>query len=331
MRFALLNIQVQFHPPFKNSTSPKIDGGGRIVIGQDLDTMEGLFSDLQSYEGDIADFMLMEGLMTVDDAINYVNCRPFDSKYDALYDFKSKRDLFSVFGKTKFQYVTMYEICKEADDVMMIYTVPLAFEESRKFCLDFGGNLLVPKNEIENNRTFEMLKNFSTICLGTFSTAYWYGIKGDIDSGVWSNTFNENPITWDSFAYNWNLVTDDRKCVSAGGVNYALQWFSSPCSSTACPVCNFESYPKVRIRGLCSNSRFEHSFVLHSNQQGMWSFEGLYRTRIFYNGTHWIMINRDNKKMVATMLQGDDKVLPLGYHHWKFMGDVCASNVRISN
>lgn len=324
-------LQVLSRPSTKAASSPAISGAGRLVFGQELDSMEGLFSVTQSFEGDMTDVMIMDGLITIDDAQQYISCQQMKLNIKTLYSFQHDLDMFKSNGSTQIGEIPTREICNATNSYLLMYPVTIMYDEARQFCATFNGSLLVPENEFENNIIFYRFKKFTLDgekCIGSSATAFWYGIKGNLSDGLWYKTEDGVPLQWHRMTKNWDEVSVGRQCVAAGGVNYPLEWFASACTITACPICKFYKHSAINIKGLCSDSRFETHLTLNTMKDGFWSFEGTYRTSIMYNGSHWVMKNRDDFRILGTLLHGDYKYLPLGNRLWQFVGDTCSETVN---
>lgn len=162
---------------------------------------------------------------------------------------------------------------------------------------------------------------FSKSCQDVWQALYWVGARGDVDSEQWLSLDEGQPLAWHNLSLSVSSVTQQYQCIMAGGPLHPYEWYHAPCSVSTCVVCNFTTYPKIHMRGLCRSSLFDRSMYLHDYFNDQPLFDGAVHSRVAWVDGSWVIKSRLYPDLRARML--DEVDYPVGLHKWVVEGDKC--------
>ena len=300
----------------------KIQGGGRLVIGQDLDYLEGGFSISQTFHGYIADYQIYSEDLLRNDVNSFINCRKLRGNLQPIIYFAENMTSLSIEGDTELFIEQSSDICSPINDVALLFPEKRTFDESMVWCESLKGTLYLPKNKNDNIKTFDTFNVFDEQCVDSWGTLYWLGVKGDLQSKKWIDLESNSSPIWSNFSAGWNEPSESSQCACVGGKNFPYQWFSAPCETQMCALCKFPLYPKFRIRGLCKKSLVDKTMYIYRYRNGKPSLDGEYHSSIFWDGKGWVLGNRRHLSVTGKM--NDLKFnYPFGTRDWLIMEDTC--------
>ena len=313
-------VQRQTYQGFRNLY---IMEGGKLVFGQELDNeVDGGFSIVQSFSGELASLAVINDTITEEDAIAYTLCEKLNLPYPKIFDFAENIDEFEVRGSVTIFNLTKKELCQYRSHYWIYVLSLLQYDEAIQYCNSIRGQLFYPSNhEVENM----VLKNFSQVagsCQGSFSTELWYSIVGDLENKDWVIESTGLKPNYTNFAIYWKQVIPGFNCTTIGVTSFDNQWFRTPCNKTACSICTFDENPHIDIKGLCRQSSIEKQLYLSGLVNLKWSYSGNYKTRLIWNETHWLMYTAIGQTKYV-MQEDRWTSLPLGRHKWKVFSDRC--------
>ncbi|XP_071526299.1 uncharacterized protein [Panulirus ornatus] len=314
--------------PAEGGRELAVHGGGRLVLGQDLDSLEGGFNDRQSVHGNVADFILLPQALHHSYLKDYVKCQPPETDLEAILYFGDDLSAFELKGSINVSVISLDTICRYEPHTQILLPQKLNFFDSRAVCAKLGGTLAVPTNREENEKILDEFIEFSVECTDSYGTMYWLGIKGHLDTGEWIAIRENKSITWNNFFANYEKVRQGQQCVSVGGINFPYYWYSTNCAYIVCPLCNFTTTPAVTLRGLCKNSLIDRKFFIKGYKDGKPLFQGPIYTSIYWNNDTalWTLTSRRHENLMGHMETKFRTEYPLGVHTWVITGDKCSAN-----
>lgn len=303
----------------------QVRGGGRLVMGQDIDSLEGSLNVRQAMHGDVADFILYPYAFDSEALMSYVKCGQLESNsVKTIFSFNTMTK-FKVLGSTRVSQISLDDICNQEFGTMIMIAEKMNFQSSYTLCSKIKGRLAVPETAEENAKIFDEFLIFNDLCVDAYGTLYWLGIKGDLVSGQWLVLPEKNPLGWSNLVSGFDEVKATQQCASVGGADFPLDWFSTPCDYLSCPLCTFPHTPAFRVRGLCSDSLIDQTLYLRDYKNDKIQFHGPYYTVIewdLFNMT-WKLTSRGHEDLSGYMVLERPGDIPVGVHTWDFSGDNC--------
>lgn len=303
------------------NTGSIIDSGGRFIIGQELDTVNGTFSMVQVFIGEMADFFISDVAMSVQDAQSYISCSPMENVYPVLYDFGEQFDRFQHRGNIEVYNRSKSEVCFKHRVSSLLYPELLEYYDGKKYCNKMGGSAFFPVSIYEENQLVYNYRAYMNQCIGTYSTQFWYGVVTNDNFTAWVSEKEGLPIQYSFFNEEFADPSSSHRCISSSLNLYRL-WYRTPCTRTACVICQFPNIPEIRILGLCDVSQLERKLYLDQISNDKWTYVGLFRTRLRWANQTWTLYNNDGAAAL-TMTETRWTSVPLGLHEWTVVSDRC--------
>lgn len=299
-----------------------IQGGGRLVLGQDLDSEEGDFSLEQILACEIADFVIYDVVLTADEMKSFMSCKnsiPFEP---IIYVDREMTTLQAV-GDTDVSTIPERELCVKDSGHNILFPERVTFKDSVAWCGMLKGKVVLPANQEENIRVYDKFLPFRDACVDSWRTLYYFGAIRNTTTDKWTSYYDGNPIAWENFDVQWNKISNNYGCAAVASLNMKYTWYAIPCESAMCSACNFTSPPKFLIRGLCKTSLLDRTYYLNDYYNGRPLFEGEEHGRIFWNNGTWELRSRRHSGLFATMEVKNSKAYPFGRKTWAIFGDKC--------
>ncbi|XP_047495013.1 uncharacterized protein LOC125043107 [Penaeus chinensis] len=301
-----------------------ITGGGRLVFGQELDSLDGGFDINQSLDGQLVDLRIYDVALTVEEMRNFVECDAEKISHTPILTLDS--DVLEVKGSTLLSRRPEEEVCQNKPYRTMFFPESRSKDEASLWCRMFKGSLSVPSNAEENKSIRDAISStFKTQCTNCYGCRYWLGMKGDPASGAWIRDSDGETVSWINGKYQ--RPTNHAQCMTASVPNFPYAWLQTPCNLYFCTLCIFSSTPKVRLLGLCKTSLFDSQLHLHGYANGRPRFNGLKHTAIEWSNGTWVMTSRLQEGLNASMEMSSLGDYPLGLHRWHVRGDKCRERV----
>ncbi|KAG7155932.1 Neuronal pentraxin-2-like 2 [Homarus americanus] len=302
----------------------QVQGGGRLIIGQEQDGKEGKYDITQAMDGEIADYKFYNVLLTPEELLNFTTCAgPLPATTPPLLTLDDSR--LEIKGPTAKTNISEEEICQNLTSYLLLIPEKVEFQESITTCNKLRGTLALPKNAVENINIIEQFQHFSSRCEDTYACLYWAGTKGILSTGHWVQLTNNEPVAWHNFHNPSQTPHEIYQCVAIASGNPSYRWLATPCVdyTTSCSLCNFTSHPLLRLRGLCQSSLFDRELYLNDYEKERPKFDGAKHSRVVWNSTSWVMISRLYLELRAVMHADTPDTYPIGLHNWTISGDKC--------
>lgn len=305
----------------------QVRGGGRLVVGQDIDNEEGGFSLQQVFVGEMAHYQLFRRALSREDVEAFVECmddiphQPILSLNDSVLENKGV-----VMAR-----ISAFEVCEKGVNFLVMFPFLVTWDAASALCQKMKGALSLPQTQEENKMVFDRFQHFSKKCQSNWSALYWLGVKGNVTSSQWIREGDGEVVSWHNAIVGWDKPTKTFQCMAAGDAQFPYHWYSASCSETICTICNNTSPPRVRLRGLCATSHFDSIFYVHGYTNQNPNFEGEVSSRIVWDGDTWVMSSLQYDNAVAKMETRRVNSLPLGLHVWSIQGDKCGNEEVSSN
>lgn len=302
-----------------------VRGGGRLVLGQDLDSEDGGFSIEQVLACEIADFAIYNTILTMDEIRSFMACRNRIPYEPIIYVDQAMTTLRAV-GETEITTILEEKICAKSSGYNLLFPERVGFTESVSWCEMLKGTLVLPANKKENEEIYDKFFPFRDVCTDSWRTFYYFGTTRNVTTDKWFNYRDGSPILWENFDVQWNMMSSDYECAGVGNHLFMYTWFAIPCASSMCSACNFTAAPKLRIRGLCETSILDRSYYLNDYYNRRPLFDGETHSRIQWSNRSWELTSRRHRDLSAQMITKNPKLYPLGLQTWIISGDKCTQD-----
>ena len=307
------------------SNESELFHGGRFVIGQELDSEEGKFSDIQSFHGEMSEMFMSNASISDEDALAYISCKPLSRNYATLYDFNNQFDKFLVNGAIDIFYEDRYYTCAFTDRQLVLSQDLAEFTASQEKCSRFGGSLYFPKSKQDELFTLRRLAGLLEYCNSHYSSDLWYGVVANATLNAWVSDSHNQILPYLNFHRRWGDISGTRHCTAVQTKYAEITWFSAECNRTACSICSFKKSVAINVIGLCEISFIETTLYLEDVFLLKWRFLGYFYTQLYWNGSRWLLENAfENTKLVMNDQRWTS--IPLGRHSWSNFGDRCRQN-----
>ena len=320
----------------KNSKEPlKISKGGNLVIGQEQDKFRGGFNRLETISGVIVDMFLSDKILDQAFINDYLNCKVLYPK-EYLVSFEDIRSDFDIFEDTEIIDKKTNEICLEKEMNLIFLPDSVSFSTAEEFCHAMNGTLPVPLNKKQN----EFIYHNSNTCkkMGLLKT--WIGIKSNRDGDT-------EPYHYLSKKH-LNFSSWEKPLIRVNDVNCALAflgqdlnrfningWHLTSCEDSLCMSCSFTDQAVLRTRGICEESNFDRSFIVHGYFNDKMFFSGEYSSTIRWEMKldkndnergFWLLEVGGKNNTFAEMDMVSEFDYPIGIHTWKSVGGNCKTD-----
>ena len=300
----------------------KITGGGRLIIGQELDSISGSLSRSQIFIGKLADTFISNESIGLEKAISYTNCNSWSTNFTTLYDFNKNFDKLRQVGHLEVNSVGVSQICYDKGSLLIPFL--MTFKESLEVCNSLNESLFLADSNREHEQISSRYRHQNALCYGTYSTSYWIGLVGDLNSKKWLSISDGKEMAYHNFDSSYSSVTDQFSCVSSGLVYNSL-WYGTRCSELACPLCTFSRITTLRILGLCEKTMFERKLYLGGIENMKLKFYGWYFTKLFYTEDETWKITSNLGNFSLSKADTAGSILPTGRSNWTSEGDECST------
>ena len=301
-----------------------------MVVGQDLDNIDGGFSISQTFHGYLADYQIYDIALLRPAMSDFINCNDISAIYLPLINLNENMTTLTLKGDTDVFLESDTEICNSESQVLLLFPEKKNFKDSVSWCSTLKGALYLPNSNKDNKKSFETFEVFHDECVDSWGTLYWLGIKMSSYNNKWAKLEDGSSLKYDNFTVGWNNPSEEYQCASVGGKTFPYQWFSAPCDTNMCALCKFNIHPKLRVRGLCKSSLIDRTLFIYRYRNGRPALDGAYYSSIFWDGQEWVLGNRRYLYLMGQMsdIRSD---YPIGIHNWIVYGDKCDKQSVSSN
>ncbi|XP_066965860.1 uncharacterized protein [Macrobrachium rosenbergii] len=321
----VLNATAPFFRKANDSEAIKIAGGGRLVLGSDLDSAEGDFSLLQVAKGEIANFLFYDAFLEPQALIDFASCQTKIEGLEPLYQFSSSWPISELRGKAERYSAPVETVCRthKASHFIILFPHKMTFSEASQWCEVFEGSLEVPESREEHRESVDLAEKFVEECTSACQGIYWLGLRGNVSSQTWLRTDTGETPPWQNFMKNEPIV-GSWTCAAVQRAAFGGSWTRSLCDYATCPICRYEQLPTLRLLGLCSSSEFDSFYALRHGRDGRPEFIGHFSTIIRFSGEKWRMtLTSTESGILALSDPGPLHGYPIGRRRWTIAGDRC--------
>lgn len=299
----------------------EVKGGGRLVLGRNLGSVDGDFNAFELLDGEVADYRIYDVAFGSEQLKEWVECKTLDFFNAPLISFGDGK--LKAVGAVKLDDIAISDLCAGSiADFSLLFTEKMDFERARTWCEIIGGHLALPKSKYENEKIWNATVRHKDKCSSSWTYLTWLGVVGDPQTLEWRGLLDNESLAFSDFLPIYRSVSEQYQCVAT--VSHSrYSWAASPCDMETCTLCRFTSYPALALRGLCKFSLIDRKFVFHENEDLELSFDGYSHMELIKLNGSWTMLSRRYAGLRATMVERYDEEFPLGVHRWTVVGDKC--------
>lgn len=198
MPWQVHNHQVPYKRPLRDGeTGAKIQGGGHLLFGIDQDAYGDLFAVKQSLCGDLSDARLFFSLLSIDQMLDFVQCRPLTGVAKPIVDL-TNLDLFNHGAYFESSVASQESICsRQSLSSILVFPEHRTFDKSARLCHASGGQLAVPVDDQENTFLINLSSEYKNECTGDYTDTVWLGLRADLETNTWLHYLTERPIIYE--------------------------------------------------------------------------------------------------------------------------------------
>ena len=316
-----------------------VDGQGSFILGQDQDNFASSFDPTESLSAYLADFVFFNHSLHTDEILQWtIEYYRFGRNpligFNDLHNFEVKnvqvyieRDVSTFHEK----YYPFYRF----------FSVEVTFHKASDMCHSLGGAIVTPTNKKRNDELFD-LTNTDKLC--KFSKLnhdlIWLGIQTEFNnSKVPMHYLTKDHLNFSYYHLNGDQTSQNNKimCTSFYGCEtksfyWHRRWMSLSCNARRRVFCRFPTYPRLEVRGLCPESRFDKTYFLNNTVVNP-NLIGFLSTIIeFVEGNDsfpsvWKMTNYYGDLAILKLKTGEFRHVT-GKHKWKFVKDLCGNRTQ---
>nr|XP_053626951.1 uncharacterized protein LOC128684702 [Cherax quadricarinatus] len=299
----------------------KIRGGGRLVVGQKLYSLQGDFIIQETLDGEVGDYRIYDIALEHSQIVELLNCRDVPELKQPLINLEN--GALKARGPTTMRNMSLGEICSgHITGFYLFFSEKTIFQHAYSWCSKLHGSLILPEDNQTNAYFFDKFVSYKEQCHNIWTHLFWMGSKGNLTTQQWLKLSDKTPVTWHPFIKEYTTVSPEFQCIAAV-THRPYQWAACPCDIETCIVCNFTSYPTMRLRGLCEDSTLDRSFSFRDNENFELILDGMKHIMIRKENGSWVMRSRVYDEVSAVMLSRWKGEYPVGVHTWRVHGDRC--------
>ncbi|XP_050727804.1 uncharacterized protein LOC127004286 [Eriocheir sinensis] len=317
----MLNGQVEAGIPYEYGVIP---GGGRFVIGKD--TTPGDFDGNNFLKGEVADWVLLNESLSVEEMEKYVTCHGLPRHVQPLLGFDASLSSWELKGQAVSFNLSVDDICGQwLAESLVMFPHPVEQGYAADWCQWMGGVLPLPLNERENEDVTAIASVYETECGAVWSSVAWLRITGNVTTKEWLALEDGSPTIWDNFDSYQATPTESRACALLASVKQQGQWVAAPCFYLTCAMCQFADRPTFTLRGLCSETNFDTVYTLGGTLNKRPIYIGDFRSYIYWDGKEWILKTAIEHFNYTARMTNVTKSYPNGRSTWLFNRQECGA------
>ena len=296
-----------------------------FIIGQDQDIISGAFDSAESFIGEISELNMWSPMLDSDSIRLMAKCLSFEQGNIVSWD---KRSWQITIAKTEdLNYPQV--LCEERKQ-LTIFPQPTSFSHASYMCQMYGGELVVPRSEIQNDEVIKLLLKHRNACMNQKE-----GSSITEGKSIW--------LGFERVGYEWVTMTDRialttlnfSKLIQSGvqmemGCTFMYQdgtWGASfsqtLCNSMQlCYICEIRVTPIFTLKGLCAKGTpFDWNYYMHLNSSGQIEhFDGYKRSaKIKADGANWLA------ETSGSRIHLNMRRTPIGRLEWEWFEASCNS------
>lgn len=333
---------VNFRFQASNQSRLGIRGGGNLVLGQDQDSFNSGYVQMQSLSGSLADFRIYGHVLSDQELEAFGKCKStLIANSTPIISFSNVQRDFEALN-VQLERIKKQDYCMGERSDVLIFPEIRTFEEAKYICYLSGGALAVPTSEETSQLIFNISMAYAERCNSGYVESFWLGVAGNVINQSWNHYITGKDLSYTNFINGKYPIREPFVCVSFVGNNNVIKsqhrgWFTTDCSGQRCPICHQEKVLLLRARGFCKGSLFDrHYFFTHD--KGRITFTGIYYSVITIYFTSdkehaneraydfWRLSRLDKPSVRATLQVDSPDHYPYGRHTWAVENDVCGKN-----
>ena len=295
-----------------------IRSDGILIFGQEQDEYGGLFDPDQSYKGQLADFHLFDEIITDKEVlINWTSEANVTLPITSIINFTDFENYTAVNVSIK----TLEEISFNPNSSVRyaFFTQKMGFNKAAGLCRSLGGNLIVPRDELENNQLFDVFSK-STFCQK--ESTMWLGATLNRQNQVIHHSTEERSPYNNSVALNTNVMY--KPCLIFYGcktnrVMWWRKWIWSTCQLPQIVGCSLTGTQTFRIRGLPRGSEIDSEYFLDHkliNPRMIGKYRSILDVAIMKHNAFYVIFDVANIFHHQIVLRLMDIPYPFGRYVW---------------
>lgn len=302
----------------------EVKAGGRLVVGQKLSSIQGDFSRLETLEGDLADYRIYDGALSGEQLKEWSKCRATSITQPPLISLVNGR--LEKVGNVRFTNTTAGILCgRSFNRFNIFFTEKMNFHGGLSWCKKLKGNLVVPKNQFDNEREWASVAQYKDQCSESWTYLYWLGIEADPQTFEWRGVTDNQSLSYTNFLPVYQKASKQYECVAAVSHN-KYKWAACHCEIETCVMCTFAFIPRLKLRGLCRFTLLDVDFSFRRNSNQSLVFDGMSHVQILKTNDTWAMRSRLYEDLWGEMIDARPGAFPLGVHVWKIYNDKCGDD-----
>lgn len=302
-----------------------IPGGGHLLVGQN--PFQGKFQGDHFLRGQVADLVLLNESLTVEEMKEYVACHGLPWRVQPLLGFDSALSKWEQKGHLLSYNLAPDDICgRRLVDSLVMFPHPVDQGVAASWCQWMGGFLPLPMSQAENEDITAKGSVYESDCRHVWSTVAWLGIRGNTTTKEWLSLEDGSPVLWDNFDPFYGTPYGHRTCALLISAKYRGLWYAAPCTYPTCALCQFAEPPTFTVRGLCPETNFDVFYTLGgmSNKRPM--FIGHFESTIYWDGRKWILTTAKGEWNNTAYMADVTKRYPNGRNTWHFKQQECGAS-----
>ena len=245
-----------------------IEGGGKLIIGQEQDSFGGKFDPFESLKGSVGDLKIYSDDLDTSVLEDFTTGEYIDD--NRLIVSFDKFETFINKNIQTYQLNNTDSLKKIITPITSLFSHLNNFEDAEKMCNNLAGNLLYPMSDDENTKLFEIVSNEDEFCVSTMFTLdiMWLG------KPLKNFEKNESNRSYSLPFQNFLRMSDaidisDKDCPTFYGCKtkseiWQKRWGKIGCDQIRKFACKFENRPLIRVRGL-KRLKLDHNYVLNDS------------------------------------------------------------------
>ncbi|KAF2363425.1 Low-density lipoprotein (LDL) receptor class A repeat [Trinorchestia longiramus] len=310
------NKQLQGTIEAKESTELIISGGGVLILGQGQGFLAGKLDVLQSFEGILAGYSLAFSKVTHDLIMSYLSCK-INEIGTAEVIFKDMK-FWNTSGSVNIRNFSRDAICKIVAIPYSVFPVRFGYEKAVSTCQKINGQIVVPKNALENRKLFELIEQKYPSChQADDDIIAWIGAKKMMTQNgtlKYRNLMTDEILTYTNVQYDAYSAKLQNECLFLENSPEGY-WKQKNCLTRSCLVCSFEKRIVYRVRGRGDDSEIDRQFVINGTYNGRPMFIGLSGTIIRAANSTWELVDALNPFLKGHIIPAG-QITPVGRQTW---------------
>ena len=292
-----------------------------LILGQEQDTIKGLYDLSQMFNGEISEFNIWNRILDNDTISNLSRCKSFKKGNVVRWE----KEKFSINRAVTLDVSNPFMFCSRTQTYALFPQVE-SLENAKTICNVHGGSLASPKNEKENDAILKILTLHGSRCLQFQSArqqnkAIWLGFQRLDDN--WHIAHDDDIVglapygKWDPFT----PVYPNLGCTFLQPDGFWSFRDKTSCNEMElCTICEFDSVPIFTLKGeLCNEFvpyDYNYYFTINSSYQ-IHEYVGYKTTSILEENGSWNMLSECG--LISLETSGN----PIGRRNWMWQNRHC--------